>query len=56
MLHQIWMQAIKLEALKAVDNFDATDQAKQPKTVDCLLKDKEEFLASTILLPSIGSI
>jgi putative transposase len=45
MLHEIWMAATKQEALKAMDRFAATYQAKYPKAVECLLKDKEELLA-----------
>ncbi len=45
MLHEIWMAATKEEALKAMDKFKATYQAKYPKAVECLLKDKEELLA-----------
>jgi transposase-like protein len=45
MLHEIWMAATKNDALKALDKFAATYQAKYPKAVECLLKDKEELLA-----------
>jgi putative transposase len=45
MLHEIWMAATKQEALKAMDKFAATYQAKYPKAVECLLKDKDELLA-----------
>ena len=45
MLHEIWMAATKQEALKAMDKFAATYQAKYPKVVECLLKDKDELLA-----------
>ena len=45
MLHEIWMAATKEDALKAMDKFAATYQAKYPKAVECLLKDKEELLA-----------
>jgi transposase-like protein len=45
MLHEIWMAATKDDATKAMDKFAATYQAKYPKTVECLLKDKEELLA-----------
>jgi len=44
-LHEIWMAATKQEALKAFGKFAATYQAKYPKAVECLLKDKEELLA-----------
>ena len=45
MLHEIWMGATKDDAIKAMDKFAATYQAKYPKAVECLLKDKEELLA-----------
>jgi transposase-like protein len=45
MLHEIWMAATKEDALKAMDKFKATYQAKYPRAVECLLKDKEELLA-----------
>jgi putative transposase len=44
-LHEIWMSATKEDALKASDRFVATYQAKYPKAVECLVKDKEELLA-----------
>jgi putative transposase len=44
-LHEIWMSATKADALKALDRFVATYQAKYPKAAECLLKDKEELLA-----------
>jgi putative transposase len=44
-LHEIWMSATKADAIKAMDKFAATYQAKYPKAVECLLKDKEELLA-----------
>jgi putative transposase len=45
MLHEIWMAATKEDATKALEKFAATYQAKYPKAVECLLKDKEELLA-----------
>jgi len=45
MLHEVWMAATKEEATKALQKFAATYQAKYPKAVECLLKDKEELLA-----------
>ena len=45
MLHEIWMAATKEESLKAMEKFTATYQAKYPKAVECLIKDKEELLA-----------
>jgi transposase-like protein len=44
-LHEIWMSATKEDAIKAMEKFAATYQAKYPKAVECLLKDKEELLA-----------
>jgi transposase-like protein len=44
-LHEIWMSATKDDALKAFDRFVATYQAKYPKAVECLLKDKDQLLA-----------
>jgi len=44
-LHEIWMSATKADAIKAMEKFAATYQAKYPKAVECLLKDKEELLA-----------
>jgi putative transposase len=45
MLHEIWMAATKEDALKAMEKFAATHQAKFPKAVQCVLKDKDELLA-----------
>ena len=45
MLHEIWMAATKDDAVKAMGKFAATLQAKYPKAVECLLKDKDELLA-----------
>jgi transposase-like protein len=45
MLHEIWMSATKEDATKAFDRFIATYQAKYPKVVECLAKDREELLA-----------
>jgi len=44
-LHEIWMSATTEDATKAMDKFAATYQAKYPKAVECLLKDKEQLLA-----------
>jgi putative transposase len=44
-LHEIWMSATKADATKAMEKFAATYQAKYPRAVECLLKDKEELLA-----------
>jgi putative transposase len=45
MLHEVWMSATKEDATKAFDRFIATYQAKYPKAVECLSKDREELLA-----------
>jgi putative transposase len=45
MLHEIWMSATKEDAIKTFDRFIATYQAKYPKAVECLAKDREELLA-----------
>jgi transposase-like protein len=45
MLHEIWMSATKEDAIKTFDRFIATYQAKYPKAVECLSKDREELLA-----------
>jgi len=44
-LHQIWMAPSRNGALKALDLFVKTYEAKYPKAVDCLVKDKEALLA-----------
>ena len=45
LLHEIWMAATRDDAFKAFDQFVATYQAKYPKAVECLAKDKQELLA-----------
>ena len=45
MLHEIWMAATEQDAVKALEKFAATYQAKYPRAVECLLKDREELLA-----------
>ena len=45
MLHEVWMSATKEDAIKSFDRFVATYQAKYPKAVECLVKDREELLA-----------
>ena len=45
LLQDIWMAETKKEALKACDLFVSSYEAKFPKAVECLLKDKEEMLA-----------
>ena len=44
MLHQIWMGETKREAEKAFDLFLETFEAKYPKAVECLTKDREVLL------------
>lgn len=44
-LHQIWMAATRSEAQRAFDLFIETYEAKYPKAVSCLVKDRDELLA-----------
>jgi len=44
-IHQIWMAATEADAKKAFDLFVQTYQAKYPKAVECLGKDREALLA-----------
>jgi putative transposase len=44
-LHEIWMADTREAANKAFDLFIETYQAKYPKAVECLAKDREELLA-----------
>ncbi len=44
-IHQIYMAATKADANKAFDLFAQTYQAKYPKAVDCLCKDRDELMA-----------
>lgn len=44
-LHQIYLAATKAEANKAFDRFIKTYEAKYPKAVECLVKDREALLA-----------
>ncbi len=44
MLHEIWMAETKQQAEKAFDLFVETFQAKYPKAVECLLKDRDVLL------------
>jgi len=44
-LQDIWMAATRAEALEALEKFTRDYQAKYPKAVECLLKDKEELFA-----------
>ena len=43
-LHQIYLAETRKEADKAWDKFISTYQAKYPKAVNCLTKDKQELL------------
>ena len=45
MLHEIWMAETKQNADGAFDLFVTTFQAKYPKAVECLTKDRKELLA-----------
>ena len=45
MLHDIWMAETRTEATKAFGLFVETFEAKYPKAVECLVKDREELLA-----------
>ena len=44
-LHEIWMAPTREEAEKAFDRFVQTYEAKYPKAVACLSKDREALLA-----------
>ncbi|HSS63209.1 MAG TPA: IS256 family transposase [Gammaproteobacteria bacterium] len=44
-LHEIWQAESREAAEKAFDRFIATYQAKYPKAVECLVKDRTELLA-----------
>jgi len=44
-LQQIWMAETKSAAVTAFDQFVRTYQAKYPKAVECLTKDRENMLA-----------
>jgi len=43
MIHEMYMAATKEGALKAYDHFIQTFEAKFPKAVECLVKDKEDL-------------
>ena len=45
-LHEIWMAETKSQALGAFEKFVVTFEAKYPKAVECLVKDREALLAS----------
>ncbi len=44
-LQEVWMAATKEQAIKALELFVQTYQAKYPAAVECLLKDKDELFA-----------
>jgi len=44
-LHEIWMADTKQHAHEAFDLFVKTYEAKYPKAVECLVKDREALLA-----------
>lgn len=44
-LHEIWLAESRATAEKAFDRFIATYQAKYPKAVQCLAKDRAQLLA-----------
>ena len=44
-LHEIWMAETKAQALVAFAQFVTTFEAKYPKAVECLVKDREALLA-----------
>jgi putative transposase len=44
MLHEIWMADTRENANKAFDQFVATYEAKYPKAVECLTKDRDVLL------------
>ena len=44
MLHEIWMAETKAEAERAFNQFVATFEAKYPKAVECLVKDRDVLL------------
>ncbi len=44
-LHEIWMAETKAQALVAFEQFVAAFEAKYPKAVECLVKDREALLA-----------
>jgi putative transposase len=44
-IHEIWMAETRADAVEAFDLFDKTYEAKYPKAVECLDKDRDELLA-----------
>jgi putative transposase len=45
LLHEIWMSAMRADAIKAFDRFLEVYAAKWPRATDCLAKDRSELLA-----------
>lgn len=45
MLHEVWMAATRTRARAAFDRFIETYEAKYPKAVECLRKDRDALLA-----------
>jgi transposase-like protein len=45
MLHEIWMSATRVDAIKAFDRFIEVYGVKWPRAKDCLEKDRAELLA-----------
>ena len=50
MLHEIWQADTRKSADKALDRFVATYEAKYPKAVDCMVRDREILFASSMAL------
>ncbi len=44
-LHEIWMAPTRADAERAFDQFIVIYEAKYPKAVECLVKDREALLA-----------
>ena len=44
-LHEVWMAETRRQANRALDHFVAAYQAKYPKAVNCVLKDRQALLA-----------
>jgi putative transposase len=45
LLHEVYLSATRTDAFAAFDRFVSTYQAKYPKAVDCLVKDKDALMA-----------
>ena len=44
-LHDIWMSGKREEAIKAFDHFLAKHEAKYPRAIECLKRDRDQLLA-----------